>query len=93
MASVVVSEFGAHPWVRSQVGPITDSVSVPFRQEQFGGKIFEGGLVSPSVHWSLVHLLEVISSGSISPLLGISAKVTTHISSWDPPPSQISWTF
>ena len=39
-----------------------------------------------------VYLLEMISSSSISPLLGISAKVT-HIESWEPTSFQVSGTF
>jgi hypothetical protein len=49
---------------------------ISFRQEQYGVKFFEGGVVFPSLQWGPVYLLEVVSSGSISPLLGISAKVT-----------------
>jgi hypothetical protein len=40
---------------------------------------------SPGGH---IYLLQVVSEGFISPLLGISAKVTL-IESWDPPSSQV----
>ena len=39
-----------------------------------------------------VLLLEMVSSGSIAPLLGISNKVT-HTESWEPSTSQVSGTF
>ena len=39
-----------------------------------------------------VYLLEVVSSGSIYPLLGFSTKVTP-IESWEPLTSQVSGTF
>ena len=54
-----------------------DKKSITFRQEQFWVKSFVGGLVFPFLHWSPVWLLEVLSSGSISPLLDILVKVST----------------
>ena len=53
---------------------------IPFKQEQFWVKNVEGGLVTQSLHWSPVYLLEVVSSGSISPLLVISSKVIPFLS-------------
>ena len=54
------------------------------------GKSFVGGLVSPFLHRYPVWLLDVVSSGSISQLLGVSAKFTCvhsgslpHMDLWD----------
>ena len=56
------------------------------------GQIFEMGGWSHHSTEGSVYLLEVASSGSISPLLGISAKVIP-IESWEPLTSQVSETF
>jgi hypothetical protein len=50
-------------------------VCVSVRQEQFWVKIFEMGGWQTATRGH-VYLLEVVSSGSISPLLGILAKVS-----------------
>ena len=49
---------------------------------------FLEGLVAPSLIWGHVYRLEVVSSGSISPLLGISANIVT-IGYWEPIPALV----
>jgi hypothetical protein len=68
------------------------SIFVPeflFDRTNFGLKVlWVGWYLHPSIGRS-VWLLEVASSGYMSPMLGILAKVT-HIDSWEPPPFQVS---
>lgn len=85
--------IGACPWIGSQVGPVIGwpflqsllllCPSISFRQGKFGVESIVDGLVSLSLSLSggPVWLQEVTSSGSMSPLLGMLAKVT-HIDFW-----------
>ena len=79
--------------VDPKVGWILDGLSfslcsifcpcISSRQKQFQVKIFEmGGWAHPSTR-GYAHLLEVVSSGSISSLLGISANIFA-VGSWEP---------
>ena len=87
MVSVIVSGFGACPWDRSQVGSVTGwpflqsllhfCPCISFRQEQLWVKNYEMGGWPHISNGSHVYLLEVVSSISLSPLLGISDKVIT----------------
>jgi hypothetical protein len=68
------------------------SIFCPFEQEHFWVKFFEiCGWPHPSIEGP-AYLLEVVSTGSSSPLLGISAKVIA-IDSWEPLASLESGTF
>ena len=99
--SLIVSGVGIYPWDGSQVGtligcPFLQSLFhlcpyISFRQDKFWVKSFVGRLVSLSSIGGPAWLQEVASSGSMSPLLVVLAKVT-HIELWEPPPSQISGT-
>ena len=62
-----------------------------FRQEQFWIKNSKSWWVAPSCTGGPVYLLEVVSSGSISPLFGISVEVTPT-ESWEPLISPVSGT-
>jgi hypothetical protein len=85
MDSVIVSGFSVHAWDGSQDGPITGwpffqsllhfCPCISFRQEWFWVKNSEDGWLVPASTEGPVYLLRVVSSGSISPLLGILAKV------------------
>jgi hypothetical protein len=100
MALVIMSGFGACLWDGFQVGLVT---GWPFLQSLLhyypafllnsnnsGSKILKIGERSNPSTGGLAYLLEVVSSGSISLLLGILAKVI-HIESWVPLTSQVSW--
>ena len=65
---------------------------ISFKQEQFQVKILNMGGWSHASFGSSVYLLEEVSSGSISPLLGILAKAIP-IESSDPLTAQVSGTF
>jgi hypothetical protein len=68
------------------------SPCVSFGQEQFWVKNFEiGGWPHPSTG-GCAYLLKVISTGSLSPLLGILANVNL-VGSWEPLASLASGTF
>jgi hypothetical protein len=93
MASIMVSGFGAtDPKLGLSLDGLSFNLCISFRQKQFWAKNFEGGLVTTCLHCRSCYLLEVVSSGSISPLLGISTKVTL-IEYWKPLTSQVSETF
>jgi hypothetical protein len=65
---------------------------ISFRQEQFSVKFFEkGGWIHPSTRGHASPLV-MVSTGSLSPLLGISANVILNVS-WEPLPFQVSGTF
>jgi len=62
---------------------------ISFRQKQFWIKKFEEGGWSLASSGGHVYLLDVVSSSSISPLLGISDN-TIAVESWEPLRYQIS---
>jgi hypothetical protein len=65
---------------------------ISFRQEQSRVKIFEMGVWSYLSTGDRAYLLEVISTGTISPLFGISASVIP-IGSWESPVPLVSGSF
>ena len=64
---------------------------ISFGQELFWVKGFVGGLEYYPYTVGMLWLLKIISSGPISPQLGISTTVT-HTEFWVPPPPQVSET-
>ena len=89
-----MSGIGDCPWDGSQIGlvigwSIPQSLLHPCpciscRQSEFWAESFVGGLVSLSLHWGSCLATEGTSSGSVTPVLWITAKVT-FIDSWAPP--------
>jgi hypothetical protein len=65
---------------------------VSFGEEHFWVKIFSVVLVAPSLAGGHAYLLEVVSTGCISTLLGILARVIAT-GSWEPLDSLASGTF
>jgi hypothetical protein len=63
----------------------------PLDRNKSGSKNLKEGWWPPFLHW-VPYLLEVVSLGSIFPLLGILDKVIP-IGSWEPLTSQVSGTF
>ena len=67
-------------------------LAFPLDRDNCGLEILKvGGCLSASTR-GYVYRLEMVSSGFISPLLGISVKVIP-IGSWEPRTSQVSGTF
>ena len=83
IASVIVSGFGDHPGYGSQVGLVTGYPFVHallqfchhiiFRKKQFLVENVE----CEGHHWGLFYVQEVVSSGSIFPLLHIWVRLPT----------------
>jgi hypothetical protein len=89
MASVIVSEFGACGWHKSQVGTVTGwpflqallhfffffVLSFHLDRNNSGLNTLKMCVWSHASNMCHVYVLEVVSLGSISPLLGISVNV------------------
>lgn len=89
---VRTQSWASHLWAIRSVSALFFVSVLFFRQEQFWVKSCVGGLMCPPLYWGPVLALEVVSSVSVVPLLGILAKVT-HIESWEPSLSALSGTF
>jgi hypothetical protein len=102
MASIILSGFGPYAWGGSQAGLVTGwpflqsllnfCPCIFFGQEKFWVKISKMVGRPHNLLGDHIYLLEVISSGSVSPVMGILVKVFP-IESWKSLTSQVSGTF
>ena len=101
MASVIMSGFSDYTQNKSKFRLVTGgpsfnlcSIFVPaflLDKDNSESKNLEGRLVTPSLQW-VPYLLKVVSTGYMSPLLGILAKVIST-KFWEPFTFQVSGTF
>jgi hypothetical protein len=97
-----VSGLGAFPWAGSHFEPVTGPpfpqlfssfvLAVLSDRNNSGSELLTVGWQPHPSTWCPVFLLEVDSTSSLPPLLGISSKVPPF-ESWQPLTSQVSGTF